>query len=340
MPKSTATFPVSAFSLRDARLTLHDARCCVITDGKMGDLAQCLGVVERLGLSPDIRTVKPRAPFTWLMPWGPVDPRESAGKPGSPIAAPFPDIAIASGRRAVPYLRAIKAASSGKTFTVFLKDPRIGPKAADFIWAPAHDSIRGANVLTTLTSPHRLSEEAIALARSAPTPWVQDRSKITTALLLGGPSKDFRFTPQDCARFIALMDQAMASGAQIVATPSRRTPVDLANAVARKIRAAGGYFWDGNGENPYRAILAHAQALIGTAESVNMIGEAASTGKGIYVFRPSGQSQKIDQFLRGLDELGATRPFQGRIEAFSYSPVDSTPLIAIELARRFLEHRK
>ena len=49
----------------------------VLSDGKAGDEQQCLGVVEALGVTPDIRRVAPRAPFSWLMPWGPIDPREA-----------------------------------------------------------------------------------------------------------------------------------------------------------------------------------------------------------------------------------------------------------------------
>ncbi|WP_353187005.1 ELM1/GtrOC1 family putative glycosyltransferase, partial [Bosea sp. (in: a-proteobacteria)] len=98
----------------------------VLTDGKAGDESQCLGVAERLGVEPEIRRVAPRKPFAWLMPRGPIDPREAPDRPGSPIRPPFPDIAIASGRRAVAYLRALEKASNGRSFTVFLKDPRTG----------------------------------------------------------------------------------------------------------------------------------------------------------------------------------------------------------------------
>ena len=96
----------------------------VLTDGKAGDELQCLGVAERLGGVPDIRRVKPRRPWTWLMPRGPIDPREAPDRQASPLRPPFPDIAIASGRRAVAYLRALKQASNGATYTVFLKDHR------------------------------------------------------------------------------------------------------------------------------------------------------------------------------------------------------------------------
>ena len=66
----------------------------VLTDGKAGDELQALSVAEALGLVPEIRRVRPRAPFTWAMPWGPVDPRERPAAPGSPLAPPYPDLLI------------------------------------------------------------------------------------------------------------------------------------------------------------------------------------------------------------------------------------------------------
>ena len=46
------------------------ARAWVLTDGKAGDEAQCLGLAEAMGLVPELRMVSPRAPFAWAMPWG------------------------------------------------------------------------------------------------------------------------------------------------------------------------------------------------------------------------------------------------------------------------------
>ena len=75
---------------------------------------------------PEIRRVKPRSAYSWLMPLGPDRPAGAAAGQDSPIAPPFPDILVASGRRAVAYLRHVKQASGGRTFTVFLKDPAHG----------------------------------------------------------------------------------------------------------------------------------------------------------------------------------------------------------------------
>ena len=164
------TSPAAEEQLREARARVAGASAWALTDGKAGDEAQALGVLERLGLQPELRRVRPRAPFVWLMPWGPIDPREAPGRPGSPIAPPFPDIVFAAGRRTVPYLRRVKRASGGKAFTVFVKDPYTGAGTADVIWIPEHDRLRGENVVVTLTPAHRLRPEVFAAARAEPDP--------------------------------------------------------------------------------------------------------------------------------------------------------------------------
>jgi len=331
--------------LDEARAALRGVTCWVLTDGKAGDLAQCLGIAERLGLAPEERVVRPRAPWIWLMPltWRlpllAIDPAETPNRPDSPLQPPWPDLVIASGRRAAPYLPAIKHASGGRTFTAFLKDPRTAPAIADFIWVPEHDRLRGDNVLTTLLSPHRITPKSLAALRAAPPAPIAALQKPRIAVLIGGNSKDFRFTDADIRRFWDALGALAESGAGIMATASRRTPPELAEAARTRIEAAGGWFWDGTGDNPYRAMLANADGLVVTAESVNMVGEALSTGKPVAVFRPSGGSRKIDQFLRGLDDLGVIRPFSGALESDTYEPMDATPDIAIALSRRYTTFR-
>jgi uncharacterized protein len=326
--------------LADARAALAGVSVWSLTDGKAGDEAQCLGVTERLGLAAELRHVRPRRPYAWLMPHGPIDPAEAPGRPDSPIRPPFPDIAIGSGRRAVAYLRRVRSETGGRTFTVFLKDPRVGLSAADMIWVPEHDPLRGENVLVTLSSPHRISAERLVAAAAQPVPWAKPKGRPLVAVLLGGDSQHFTFTEDDNRRLITALEGIVRDGAYLAVTPSRRTPAALAGAIEALVAASGGFWWNGTGENPFVQLLAHATAIVATADSVNMAGEAAATGKPILLFTPSGGHGKIQSFLDGLELHGAVRPLSGRLELWSYEPVDATPVIAIELARRFLRHRE
>lgn len=306
----------------------------VLTDGKAGDEAPCLGVCEALGLVPSIRRVAPRLPFAWLMPHGPIDPRDAPARAGSPIAPPFPDLLVASGRRAIPYVRAVRRASDGRTLTVILKDPRTGTGAADLIWVPEHDRLRGPNVIVTLTSPHRISQERLASARGAPDPRLAGLSRPLVAVLAGGDSRHHRFTLADRNRFVAALRAVGAQGAGLAITASRRTPPSLREELARLAQDTNGFFWDGVGDNPYLAMLALADFVVASADSTNMVGEAVATGRPVLVFTPSGGHPKIDAFLAGLTARGAVHDFAGRLEGTPYAPIDSTGIVAAAIRER------
>ena len=312
----------------------------VLTDGKAGDELQALSIAEALALDPEIRRVNPRPPFSWFMPWGPIDPRERPGAHNSPLAPPFPDILIASGRRAVSYMRFAKHASGGRTFTVFLKDPRTGPKAADFIWAPSYDPIRGPNVLNTLTPPHRVSPERLAAARQQPDGRLVALPRPRVAVLVGGDSRHHRFTADDIARFGEHLTALARSGVSLMMTASRRTPEPLRSRMIALAQAHGGFFWHGEGENPYVALLALADAVVVTADSFNMIGEAAASGVPVLVFEPQGGHPKLDTFLNALKAKGIVHAFKGRLEGTPYQPLNSTFEIANAIAQGVASHRR
>lgn len=301
----------------------------VLTDGKAGDLAQCIGVAEALGSAYETRQVAPRRPWSWFLPFGPIDPRERETRPDSPIAPPYPDIAIASGRRAAAYLRRLKLLSGGHTFTVFLKDPRIGEKAADLIWVPEHDRFRGKNVLVTPTSPHRFSQQVLEDLRVQVIPEIDRLPHPRVAVLAGGDSRHHTFTEDDQQRLLnALRTLAEDGKASFMITGSRRTPAGLAYELASLAKSGGHLYWNGTGQNPLPHYLAKADAVIATADSTNMIGEAAATGKPVHVFHPSGGHAKIRRFLRTLGRLGVVHPFPAPLKTTTYEPIDATPLIA------------
>jgi uncharacterized protein len=338
-PSGTPPTPAPRRKGEGKGVDLSDLTTWVLSDGKAGDEAQCLGVAEALGMTPEIRRVAPRPPFSWLMPFGPIDPREAPSRPAGPLAAPFPDLLIASGRRAVPYVRAVKRASGRRTFTVILKDPRTGTASADLIWVPEHDRLRGPNVLATLTSPHRVSAARLAGARARPDPRLADLPRPRVAVLAGGDSRHHRFTAGDVARFVGDLRRLAGTGASLMITASRRTPPALREAL-QNLAGERGFFWDGGGDNPYLAMLAMADAVVATADSANMVGEAAATGAPILLFEPSGGHPKLSAFIAGLERHGAVKPFAGRLEAWPYQPLDSTPVIAAAVAAGLARHRR
>ena len=317
----------------------------LITDGKIGDEVQCLGIAEELGLSPELRLVKPRPPWSWITPWGPVDPAERPDRPGSPIRPPFPDIVISSGRRTVPYLRRVKRDSGGRTFTIFLKDPYTGAGTADVIWLPEHDieKMQADNIIVTLTPAHQLRPEAFAKARAEPDPRLRDLPGPKVAMVLGGKGTAHTFERIDIERLADIARTISAGGASLMVTPSRRTPPAairaIASVLAPAIAEGRAFVWDGQGTNPYLQMLAHASAILVTGDSTNMVGEAAATGAPVHVYEPTGGHPKVTHYLDRMVEEGAVRRWTGRLESWTYEPLDSAPDIAAAIAWRYATFR-
>lgn len=305
----------------------HFGKIWVLSDGKAGDVNQCIGVAEHLSADIEIRTVSPRAPWRWAMPYGPCDPAEQRAADG-PLAGPLPDLVVASGRRTVPYLRALTSARGPRPFTVYLKDPRAGKHVADFIWAPDHDRLDGQNVLKTLTSPHRVSARSLERARADTPPGIAALPRPRIAVLVGGDSRHHRFLPHDIDRLCRGLRSVHRTGAGLMITTSRRTPQALTSALAFYKECGTAFVADGSASNPYLSILANADAVIVTADSVNMVGEAAALGKPVHVFRPSGGHRKIDAFLDRLESRGVISDFKGQVETGDRPVLDATPAIA------------
>lgn len=304
-----------------------------LTDGKIGDRVQCAGVAAALGGDAMEKTITPARFIAALAPFGPVDPKDAPTKTGSPIAPPFPDVLIASGRRAVPYARVVKRNSGGKTFVVLLKDPRIPARFADLVWTPRHDRREGANVFSTLTSPHGLSAR-LSGGNETPTSAVCALPQPMLGVVLGGPSGGAQYDETAAAALAKAVYKASVNYKSVAVTPSRRTPPGFVVSFRRNLSVDGAYIWDGVEDNPYTDILSRAESLIVAADSHNMMSEAAATRAGVYAWRPAGLAKKLDWFVAELERAGRVRRFEGEAPPFNASPIDATAEIAAEIKKR------
>jgi mitochondrial fission protein ELM1 len=311
----------------------------IITTGLAGMDVQTRGVADALGLRYEMKRVAPKGIFKLVAPWGPVAPSERFGKTGSQFSPPWPDVAIALGRSCVPYMRALRRRSPG-TFSIVMLDNRAGLGVADVIWVPQHDRLRGPNVITTLTAPHSFTAERLAELRGAVPPAIAALPRPRIAVILGGKNKVFEFRPEDDVRLAASLKSLGALGASFMITPSRRTHARLKDVTEEVTRDYPRILYKGEGPNPYGDFLAHADALVVTADSVNMTGEAAATGRPVYVFTPSAGSDKFRRFHAALEAYGATRPLPEHVSSlpdWPYAPLQSAETIAREIERRWLD---
>ena len=317
----------------------------VVSDGRIGMENQALGLAEAVQrLTPadiSVRRIRWRRVFdklpsalkaSWMLDLSSDSTEPAAGEA-------WPDLWIATGRATLPMSARVRAASGGRTFVVQTQDPRWRTAAYDLIVAPAHDRIEGSNVLSITGSPHRVTPERLAEGSAAFSDQLDSLPHPRVAALIGGRSRAFDLTDAHAADLAGRIAGAVeAANGSLMLTFSRRTPEAAKAAMTARLAHLPGLIWDGAGANPYFAFLNYADHVLVTEDSANMAAEAASTGKPVHVL-PMIPLKAADKFARlhaDLRERGAARPFDGRLEAWSYAPLDETA----RAARAVLEQMK
>ncbi|MGZ9113758.1 MAG: mitochondrial fission ELM1 family protein [Brevundimonas sp.] len=317
----------------------------VVSDGRTGIENQALGLAEAIQrLFPCVITIKRirwRAAFdswpsalkaTWMLDLSSDSTEPAAGEA-------WPDLWIATGRATLPLSAAVRRLSGGRTFVVQTQDPRWRETAYDLIIAPAHDRMEGANVLSITGSPHRVTPDRLAEGAAAFADQLAALPHPRVAALIGGRSRAFDLTDAHAADLADRIAGAVeAAGGSLMLTFSRRTPEGAKAVMSARLAQLPGLLWGGAGANPYFAFLHFADHVLVTEDSANMAAEAASTGKPVHIL-PMIPLKPADKFARlhaDLRERGAARPFDGRLEAWTYAPLAETD----RAARVVLERMK
>jgi mitochondrial fission protein ELM1 len=203
----------------------------------------------------------------------------------------------------------------------------------DAILAARHDGITGPNVIITRTALHRVTQARLAAEREIWAPRFAGFRRPLVAVLLGGSNGRYRFeAPQ--AHELAARLAIVAREAGLIITPSRRTAPEVVNILREALEPLGAWIWDMQGENPYFGMLACADAIIATADSVSMVSEAVATHAPVYLVRLPGRSARIGAFMDALVRDGRVRDFAGTLELWDTEPLDDTEMAGAELLRR------
>ena len=303
-------------------------------DGRVGIRNQVLGLAEAIGVPVAEIAMEVRFPWSRLAPPLWLTPFFAAG-PGARLEPPWPDVVVSCGRLGVAPALAVKRASGGRSFLVHVQDPAFHRRRFDLLVVPEHDGITGANVLVSRGAVHHVTAAKLADAARRFAPRFAALPHPRVAVLIGGTNKVFDFALESLA---TLADQLAGlcrrDGAGLLVTPSRRTGDAGEKLLRERLAGLPAYLWDGSGENPYFAFLALADAIVVTGDSVSMVTEAGSTGKPVHVVHLEGGSAKFRRFHALMAAEGVTRPFAGRLEQWSYKPLDDTARIAAEIRAR------
>ncbi len=279
--------------------------CWGITDGSAGMVAQVRSLAIAMGITPEMKIISLKKPFVWL-------PNVfyngcllkfvlgHALRNPEIIASPHPEMIISCGRKAALVSAAIKKANKNVK-VVHIQDPQMSPKNFDVVVAMEHDKVTGGNVIKTKFALHSISPESLGSACEIFMPHFSAYPRPHIAVLLGGSTNKYKLTKERMETVIVDLQEWLAgTKGSLLITPSRRTGAeniaDLQKAFAGNKNV---YIYDGKEENPYMGLLACADEIIVTNDSVNMMSEAFATGKPVTIIELEGhENTKPERFAK------------------------------------------
>lgn len=301
----------------------------ILSEGLAGLNSQAIGLAEAAGLEHELHVLRPAAPWKWVAAkfW----PRPLSVVAGS-LPGPIPGLAIGCGGMAGPVLAALRRKS---TKVVQVQNPRMDIRRFDLIMANCHDELTGPNVVVTRTALHRVTPEVLEHAANL---W-RDRfaafRRPLVAVLLGGSNGRFRLDLEAGRRLATqLVEMAKRDRVGLVVTPSRRTDQAVVALMREAVASVDGWIWDLEGANPYFGMLALADMIVVTQDSVSMISEAAATQAPVMTAELPGHWRRQALFLDALRKEDRIRPFEGRYSTWKVSPLNDTLAAAAEMRHR------
>ncbi|WAT15316.1 mitochondrial fission ELM1 family protein [Xanthomonas fragariae] len=271
-----------------------------VSDGLAGNARQAEALARALQPAPiTAQHLRARAPWRWAAPHLLPGAHVSFGAEFARQLERPPALAIGCGRQAALATRLLRAHGSR---TVQILDPRLDARHWDLLIVPEHDALRGTNVITLLGSLHPVNDAWLSAGRTAfamlgtlPGPRL--------ALLIGGPTAQVPWTSQALATLCAhLREQLHAVGGSLLVTTSRRTPPETITTL-RTLRAdLPGLVWcdERDGPNPYAGLLGWADAIVATADSVNLLSEACATHVPVAAAFCDCARGRVRQYVRAL----------------------------------------
>lgn len=312
-------------------------RILVVTDGHAGNVRQARALADALKLPTQDLVLVPRLPWKWFAPRIVGNAARAFGPEFERLLqdpALAQTLVVGCGRQAALATRLLRTHGA---HAVQILDPRLRTTHWDAVIAPAHDRLRGPNVIELQGSLNPVQDHWLGASRAAfasfgalPGP--------RTAMLIGGPTSNMRLSLRQLDRWLrdvrALVE---TEGGSVLATTSRRTPPKMVERVKKRLRGLPGVVWTGSvdGRNPYAALLGWADRIVCTADSVNMLSEASATRAPVFVAGDRKVRGRPRRFIDALRKTGRIRPLSRQLEPFDAEPMRETQRVAALLRERF-----
>ncbi|QHG88311.1 MULTISPECIES: mitochondrial fission ELM1 family protein [Xanthomonas] len=303
-----------------------------LSDGRAGNARQAEALARALHPSAfQPMHLQARAPWRWAAPRLLPAAHQAFGAAFVRQLQQPPALAIGCGRQAALATRLLRARGSR---SVQILDPRLDPRQWDLLVVPEHDALHGENVLTLLGSLHPVDDAWLTAGRAA-RPALGGLPGPRLALLVGGPTAQVPWTPPALAALCAgLSAQLRAVGGSLLVTLSRRTPTDAIAPLRAVCSGLPHLLWcdERDGPNPYAGLLGWADAIVATADSVNLLSEACATRVPVAAAFSDLASGRVRTYVQALRQRQRLRAADAVLDAGSeILPVRETERIALQV---------
>ncbi len=313
-------------------MTLESNHCWVIHDGVAGNRRQAVALAEALAWPYQEKVIRSTGLSKWFAPRLLPLFKTPFGNDFAAAMQNPPRYVIGCGRQAALATRLMKKAGS---FAIQILNPRIKSHHWNVLIAPSHDEIEGKNVIQCIGSLHDVNSTSLHNWRSPPSP-LQTMESPRTAVLIGGPSRMALFNEGLIEVMFSQLEYDLAQhGGSLIICGSRRTPKKIARKIRQRFSDSNFLVWfdDSDGENPYRQLLANADRIVLTPDSVNMISEACATKLPVFIAQPERATGRLKIFLFQLSELGRIKALDKHLIPLPTTIVNTMPDVISQLKR-------
>ena len=309
--------------------------CWILSDGTIGMEIQSIALAEALDLNYKKKLIKPywlNRIFPSLANFRGIPP---AAEFGEILSLPAPNILITCGKRHAGASIALKKRAKNLIYTIHIQDPRISSKYFDLLIIPEHDPSRGSNIITTKGSLNRITP---SLLENEARLFVKETQKLKgkkVAVNIGGNTKNHTIDHIMIKKLVISLNRfSIDNNCSLMITSSKRSSKLLEKELCSLTRNPNIIVWTSGEPNPYLGFLGIADSVIVTSDSINMISEACSTGKPVYIIPFGKDSKRRNKFIQSMETAGIARYFNGKNENWNYEPLNETKRIATMIKNR------
>ncbi|MCC8398629.1 MAG: mitochondrial fission ELM1 family protein [Rickettsia endosymbiont of Labidopullus appendiculatus] len=321
----------------------------VLADSRVGNVNQAIALAEKIGLGYQLKPVEynfwGNLP-NFLLVFSPIHVKKQLLQ--SWEMEGLPDLIISAGRRTASLASYLKHKSAGKVKIVQIMHPNLAFEHFDLIILPHHDKVSAEEIYLNGSSILRITGALNNVQAKIQAGGIELRKnypnlKQFISVIIGGNSKNYQFTDKNARELATILSNITKNQPTIQQDEkytlfisfSRRTPNSAKQIIKNKVPSSA-IIYDPTEEeakpNPYFGMLAQADYIISTADSISMCSEAVSTGKPLYIFCPSNfKSPKHLLFTQNLLELRVAKILDKSVtmlEHYNYIPLNEVARIA------------